>query len=86
MTAAFFLVSLRFFFVMLAEQKSQHLSSKSEKIVLTDAFFSSQKFVKNDEKKSGVFESGKNPKNFMLTKKNTKIAILQHPSQDNNFR
>ena len=85
MTAAFFLVSLRFFFVMLAEQKSQHLSSKSEKIVLTDAFFSSQKFVKNDEKKSGVFESGKNPKNFMLTKKITKNAILEHPSKGNYF-
>ena len=86
MTAAFFLVSLRFFFVMLAEQKSQHLSSKSEKIVLTDAFFSSQKFVVFDEEKSGVLKSGKNPKKFMLTKKNTKNAILEHPSQGNNFR
>ena len=85
MTAAFFLVSLRFFFVMLAEQKSQHLSSKSEKIVLTDAFFSSQKFVVFDEEKSGVLKSGKNQKNFMLTKKFTKNAILEHPSQGNNF-
>ena len=85
MTAAFFLVSLRFFFVMLAEQKSQHLSSKSEKIVLTDAFFSSQKFVVFDEEKSGVFESVKNQKNFMLTKKITKNAILEHPSKGNYF-
>ena len=86
MTAAFFLVSLRFFFVMLAEQKYQHLSSKSEKSALTDAFFSSQKFVIFDEEKSGVLRSGKNPKNFMLTKKITKNAILQHISQGNNFR
>ena len=86
MAAAFFLVSLRFFFVMLAEQNSQHLSSKSEKSALTDAFFSSQKFVIFDEEKSGVFKSVKNPKNFMLTKKNTKIAILQHLSKGNNFR
>ena len=85
MTAAFFFVSLRFFFVMLVEQKSQHLSSKSEKSAVTDAFFSSQKFVKNDEKKSGVFESVKNQKIFMLTKKNTKSAILEHPSQGNYF-
>ena len=86
MTAAFFLVSLRFFLVMLAEQNSQHLSSKSEKSALTDAFFSSQKFVIFDEEKSGVLRSGKNPKNFMLTKKITKNAILQHLSQGNNFR
>ena len=85
MTAAFFLVSLRFFFVMLVEQKSQHLSFKSEKSAVTDAFFSSQKFVVFDEEKSGVLKSGKNPKNFMLTKKITKIAILEHPSQGNYF-
>jgi len=70
---------------MLVEQKSQHLSSKSEKSAVTDAFFSSQKFVKNDEKKSGVFEFQKNPKKFMLTKKITKNAILQHPSKGNYF-
>ena len=86
MTAAFFLVSLRFFFVMLVEQKSQHLSFKIEKSAVTDAFFSSQKFVVFDEEKSGVLKSGKNPKKFMLTKKITKNAILEHPSQGNNFR